>query len=421
MAKTIIQRIQHAWSVFFDGENAKDPGGGYGYRPTSRRSTGFSNEKSIVASIYTRVAIDVSSLDFRHVDEDANGQYQNDRTSDLQYCLRQEPNIDQDPRSFIRDIILTMFESGVAAIVPVETTLNPIETGGYDVKSLRVGSIIEWRPRHVRVRLYDDRENKGIYTDVLVPKSMTAIIENPFYSVMNEPNSTLQRLIRKLRLLDDVDEASSSGKLDIILQLPYAIKSDLRREQSRLRRQELEEQLMGSKYGIAYIDGTERVTQLNRPVENNLMVQVQYLQGVLYNQLGVSEEVINGTATPEVMVNYHVRTIKPLAAAITLNMRRTFLTKTARSQGQNITYFRDPFEYATLTEIGEVADKLSRNEVLTGNEIRSSLGVKPSKDPGADKLQNKNVNSAPPGSETPKPESPAEKPPVPKAVERKGP
>jgi hypothetical protein len=349
----------------------------------------LSNERSIISSIYTRLSIDVAATQIRHIRTDDQGQYLEDVPSGLNECLTVEANLDQAATQFRQDIAMTLFDRGVAAIVPVDTTINPQTSGGYDIKTMRVGDIVAWHPEHVRVSLYN--EKIGRREDVVVAKKATAIVENPLYSVMNEPNSTLQRLIRKLNLLDTIDEQSGSGRLDIIIQLPYAIKSDAKREQAEARRKDIEFQLKGSQYGIAYADATEKITQLNRPAENNLLKQVEYLTAMLYAQLGLTEEVMNGTADEKAMLNYHNRTIHPIVNAITEAMRRSFLTKTARSQKQTIAFFRDPFSLVPVENIAEIADKFTRNEVLSANEIRSIIGFRPSTDPKADELRNSNM------------------------------
>jgi len=348
-------------------------------------------DKSIVGSIYNRISIDLASVDLQHVRLDPEGRLIENIESNLDKCLNLEANIDQSAQAFKQDIALTLFEQGVAAIVPVDTTLNPNFTGSWDILSMRVGVIVAWYPQHVRVSLYNDRT--GLREEVVLNKRNVAIVENPLYSVMNEPNSTLQRLIRKLSLLDAVDEQSSSGKLDIIIQLPYVIKTEARREQAEKRRLAIEEQLKGSKYGIAYTDGTERITQLNRPAENNLWAQVTDLTEMLYTHLGLTPEIINGTANETAMLNYYQRTIRPIMNAISQAMQRTFLTKTARSQGQSIAFYRNPFQLIPISQLSEIADKLIRNEVVTSNEIRGFLAMKPSSDPKADKLNNPNMPS----------------------------
>lgn len=391
--------FKHSWNVFrddnyMDGLHAL---GGHGtgyYAPPTRNRLGFSNERSIISSIYTRLGIDVSGIDIRHVRLDEEGRYLNDMTSGLQDCLTVEPNLDQGARQFRQDIAMTLFDKGVAAIVPVETDIDPKVSGGFVIQQLRVGEIVGWHPQHIRVSLYDERS--GERKEVTVLKKTTAIIENPLYAVMNEPNSTLQRLIRKLGMMDSVDEQSSSGKLDMIIQLPYVIKSEARRQQAEQRRKDIEFQLKGSQYGIAYTDGTEKITQLNRPVENNLLKQIEFLTTQLYAQLGLTAEVMNGTADEKAMLNYFSRTIEPVIQAITEAMKRSFLTKTARSQKQSIMYFRDPFKLVPMEVIAEIADKFTRNEILSSNDIRQAIGYKPSKDPKADQLINSNMPQADP-------------------------
>lgn len=397
----IVTRLKHMWNAF-QSQDFQSPvysyGGGssYGGRHDRTRLT-YSNERSIVSSVYTRLSIDTSSVDIRHVRLDQDDRYLEDMASGLNNCLTVEANIDQAARAFQQDIALTLFDKGVAAIVPVDTTIDPTVSTGFDIKTLRVGEIVGWYPRHVRVSLYNDDPEKGIREEVTLEKKFVAIVENPLYSVMNEPNSTLQRLIRKLNLLDVVDEQSSSGKLDLIIQLPYVIKSEARRQQAEQRRKDIEFQLKGSQYGIAYADGTEKITQLNRPAENNLLKQVEYLTAMLYSQLGLTEAVMNGTADEATMLNYFNRTIEPVVNAITEAMNRTFITKTARAQKQSMMFFRNPFRLVPIGQIADIADKLARNEILTSNEIRQVIGFKPSKDPKADKLVNSNMPAVPPG------------------------
>lgn len=390
----MVGGIKHSWNIFRDENyldglhSSSNHGSGY-YGSPSRSRPSYAGERSIISSIYTRLGIDVSAIDIRHVKQDEEGRYTNDIKSALQNCLTVDPNLDQGARQFRQDIAMTLFDKGVAAIVPVDTDIDPSKSSGFAINSLRVGEVVGWYPGHVRVNLYDERT--GETKQVTVPKKSTAIVENPLYSVMNEPNSTLQRLIRKLSLLDSVDEQSSSGKLDMIIQLPYVIKSEARRQQAEQRRKDIEFQLKGSQYGIAYTDGTEKITQLNRPVENNLLKQIEYLTGMLYSQLGLTSEVMDGTADEKAMINYHHRTIGPIVQAITEAMRKSFLTKTARSQGQSIMYFRDPFSLVPMEQVAEIADKFTRNEILSANEIRQGIGFKPSKDPKADQLVNSNM------------------------------
>lgn len=387
-------KIKHAWNAFLSDDKEeperdfRDLGPSYSSRPDRNRFL-WSNERSIISAIYTRISIDVASVRLRHVRLDEDERYVEDIPSGLQDCLRVEANIDQAARHFRQDIPMTLFDSGVACIVPVDTTLDPSMSGAFDVKTLRVGKIVQWYPKHVRVRLY--RESTGNQEEITLEKKFVAIVENPLYAVMNEPNSTLQRLIRKLNMLDAVDEASSSGKLDLIIQLPYTIKSEARKLQAEQRRTDIEFQLKGSKYGIAYADGTEKITQLNRPAENNLMSQIEYLVEMLYSQLGLTAAIMNGTADEQAMINYYNRTIEPILGAISEAMHRTFLTKTARSQGQAIVYFRDPFKLIPISVLAEVTDKFTRNEVASANDIRTSIGWKPSKDPKADELRNSNM------------------------------
>lgn len=394
MEDSFRSRLRNAWSVFMNKDpsyNNRDFGVSYSYRPDRPRFT-RGNERSIVTSVYNRIALDVSSVAIRHVRLDENGRFTEEINSDLNSCLSLEANVDQTGRGLVQDIVMSMFDEGCVAVVPIETDRDPNDTESYKIFSLRVGKIIEWRPRHVMVRLYDDRT--GYKKDVLVAKSYVAIIENPLYAVINEPNSTMQRLIRKLNLLDAVDEQSSSGKLDLIIQLPYVIKTDLKRQQAENRRRDIEQQLSDSKYGIAYTDGTERITQLNRPVENNLMKQIEYLTSMLYSQLGITTTILDGTADEKTMLNYNNRTIEPILSAIVDEMKRKFLTKTARSQRQSIMFFRDPFRLVPVDSLAEIADKFTRNEIMTSNEIRQVIGMKPSDDPRADQLRNKNLNES---------------------------
>lgn len=391
----LLNKLEHAWNAFADTPEDNDRSSAFmtpvtfaGLRPDKIR-TNFATEKSIVTAIYTRLAIDFSSVIMRHVMLDDERRFQNEIRSGLNNCLTVEANIDQAARAFQQDIALSLFDAGVIALVPVDTTLNPNISGGYDVQTMRVGTITRWKPRHVRVSVYNDQTGKR--QELWLEKKFVAVIENPFYAVMNEQNSTLQRLIRKLNLLDSVDEAASSGKLDLIIQLPYVIKSDARKKQAEQRAHDIEVQLRQNKYGIAYTDGTEKITQLNRPAENNLQAQIEYLVQMLYGQLGLTPEIMNGTADEKTMLNYLNRTIEPLLDAVVQGMRRTFLTKTARTQGQSIEYFRDPFKLVPIANIAEIADKFARNEILTSNEIRQAIGYKPSTDPKADKLQNSNM------------------------------
>ena len=411
MANTIRERLQHAWNAFrsrdqANGSRNPEAGASYSYRP-DRVRLALGNERSIIASVYTRIAIDVSSVSVQHVRLDQNGRFLKKEDSALNDCLSIEANVDQTGRALLQDAVMSMFDEGVVAIVPTDTSINPAVSGSYDILSLRTGKIIEWFPSFVRVRVYN--EKTGQREELVLPKSTVAIIENPLYAVMNEPNSTLKRLIYKLNLLDSLDEQASSGKLDLIIQLPYVIKSEARKAQAEQRRKDIEVQLSGSKYGIAYTDGTERITQLNRPAENNLMTQIEYLTSMLYGQLGLTESIFDGTADEKTMLNYYNRTVEPILAAITDEIKRKFLTKTARTQFQSIMYFRDPFKLVPVSELADIADKFTRNEVLSSNEIRGVIGYKPSDDPKADELRNKNLNtkedqgaSAPPPGGIPK-------------------
>ena len=391
----IGDRLQHAWNAFFYNDNTyvnpQNLGGFSTFRP-DRVHFSRGVEKSIVTSVYNRLALDIASIAIKHVRLDENGRFMEEVNSGLQNCLNVEANIDQTGRAFLQDVVMSMLDEGCVAIVPVDTTVNPAVSGSYEINTMRTGKILEWYPAHVRVRVYNDR--KGIHEEVVLPKSAVAIIENPLYAVINEPNSTMQRLIRKLNLLDVVDEQTSSGKLDLIIQLPYVIKTDARRKQAEERRKDIEMQLSGSKYGIAYTDGTERITQLNRPAENNLMKQVEYLTSMLYSQLGLTQSIMDGSADDKTMLNYYNRTVEPILAAITDEIKRKFLTKTARSQKQTIMYFRDPFKLTPVLDLAEIADKFTRNEIMTSNEIRQIVGMKPADDPSADELRNKNLNQS---------------------------
>ena len=385
-------RLQHAWNAFLNRDPTyefRDHGMISTYKPDRVRFT-RGNERSIVTSVYNRIALDVSSIDINHAKLDENGRFKEIIQSGLNECLTLNANIDQTGKAFIQDVVMSMMDEGCVAIVPVDTTTNPTITGSFDINSMRTGQVIEWRPEFVKVRLYNDKT--GQKEDILLPKKSVAIIENPLYAVINEPNSTMQRLIRKLNLLDVIDEQSGSGKLDLIIQLPYVIKSEARRQQAENRRKDIEMQLAGSKYGIAYTDGTEKITQLNRPAENNLMKQIEYLTSMLYSQLGITQSVLDGTADERTMLNYYNRTIEPIISAIIDEMKRKFLTKTARTQNQSIVYFRNPFKLVPINELAEISDKFTRNEIATSNEIRQIIGWKPSDDPGADELRNKNLN-----------------------------
>lgn len=396
--ETFVTRISRAWNAFLNRSEqfvrSIYEGGGSGSNPGRSRASA-SNERSIVSSVYTKMALDISSLRIQHVVVDENEQYEDSYDSGLNDCLTLSANIDQTGASFIRDVVVSLFDEGAIAIVPVDTTDDPTHTNAYDVKSLRVGKIVQWYPRSVRVELYND--NTGNREELTLPKTTVAVVENPLYNIMNLPNSTLKRLVRKLNLLDAIDEQSGSGKLDLIIQLPYIIKSEARKKQAEERRKDIEDQLRGSERGIAYTDGTEKVIQLNRPAENNLMVQIEYLTSMLYSQLGITESVLDGTADEATMLNYLRRTIEPVAQEIVTSMERTFLSKTARTQGQRLMLFSDPFKLVPLAQIAEIADKFTRNEVASGNDIRGIIGLKPSKDPTANELRNKNIR--PPSSE----------------------
>lgn len=405
-------RLQHAWNAFLN----KDPTNGYvyenrgngtSYRPDKIRRA-MMNEKSIVTSLYNRIAIDVAAISIQHVRLDQDGRYVETISSGLNEALTANANIDQTGRAFIQDIVMSMFDEGCVAIVPVDTSINPKVSGSYDIQTMRTAKILEWFPAHVRVQLYNERT--GLKEEITLPKKIVSIIENPLYAVMNEPNSTLKRLIAKLNLLDAIDQQSGSGKLDIIIQLPYVIKTTARKEQAEIRRKDLEDQLANSKYGIGYTDGTEKVTQLNRPAENNLMAQITYLTSMLYSQLGLTESIFDGTADEKTMLNYYNRTVEPCLAAISDEMKRKFLTKTARTQNQTITAFRNPFKLVPVKDLAEIADKFTRNEILSSNEIRAEIGYKPNGDPRANELRNKNLNEPEPGkSENIPPKSNLEK------------
>ena len=388
--------IKHAWGLFTNTNNknptVKPEGSSYTISPTRPRFT-RGNERTIVTSVYNRIAIDASTIDIMHVRLDDEGRFKEPIKSNLNNCLTVEANIDQSSRAFMLDVVISLLDEGCVAVVPVKTTLNPNNTESYDIEELRTGRIMEWFPKHVLVRLYNDET--GMYQDVTLPKSQVAIIENPLYTIMNEPNSTMQRLIHKLSLLDIIDEESSSGKMDLIIQLPYIIKNDTKRSQAEERRKQIEDQLRGSRYGVAYIDGTEKVTQLNRSVENNILKQVEYLTNLLYSQLGLTQTIMDGTADENAMNNYYNRTVEPVVSAIVDEFHRKFLTKTARTQGQAIMFFRDPFKLMSVTAIADTADKFTRNELLSSNEFRQIIGRKPSTDPKADMLLNKNISHAP--------------------------
>lgn len=401
MALNIIDRIKHGWNAFRN----KDPtpgwniGTGYSVRP-DRPRFGRGNERSIATSIYNRIALDVAAISIRHVRLDEQGKYSSDIDSGLNECLCTSANIDQTGRAFIQDIVMSMLDEGCVAIVPVDTSFDPLSSGTFDINSLRTGKILDWYPEYVRVRVYN--EKSGNKEDILLPKRLVGIIENPLYAVCNEPNSTFSRLTRKLVLLDGIDEQSGSGKLDLIIQLPYVIKSEARKQQAEMRRKDIEDQLSNSKYGVAYTDGTEHITQLNRPIENKLMKQIEYLTQLFYSQLGVTQSVMDGTADERVTLNYYNRTIEPIVSAIVDEMKRKFLTKTARSRGQSIMCFRDPLKLVPVNDLAEIADKLTRNEIISSNEVRQAIGMKPSDDPKADKLVNSNI-SQPQESREPQP------------------
>ena len=392
----LTERLQHAWNAF----NNKDPtpysnynisyGGSYINQSRARMS--LRNERSIVNSIYNRISTDVAAVDIRHVRLDENGRYLETINDGLNNCLSVEANIDQTGRAFIQDAVMSMFDEGVVALVPIDTTVDPKSSNAYDILSMRTGKIKEWMPKYVRVEVYN--ENTGRRQEIVLPKKMVSMVENPFYSIMNEPNSTLQRLIRKLNILDAIDEQSGAGKLDLIIQLPYVIKTEARKQQAEMRRKDIEVQLADSKYGIAYTDATERITQLNRSVDNNLMKQVEYLTETLMSQLGITNEILNGTANEATMLNYNNRVVAVILTALVEAMQRVFLTKTARTQGQSIKYFQDPFKLVPISQIADIADKFTRNEIMSSNEIRAIVGMKPSKDPKADELRNKNINQS---------------------------
>ena len=404
MEMSFGSRLKHAWNAFTGNiqMNYRDLGMSYPYRADRPRMS-RGNERSIVTSVYNRIALDVAALNVQHVRLDENGRFLSVIDDGLNNCLTLEANVDQTARSFIQDVVISMFDEGSVAIVPVDTTTDPNVSGSYDIQSLRVGQILDWYPQYIRTRVYN--EQTGRKEDIVVPKSAVAIIENPLYAVINEPNSTMQRLIRKLNLLDVIDEQSGSGKLDLIIQLPYVIKTEARRQQAENRRKDIESQLSGSKYGIAYTDGTEHITQLNRSVNNNLMSQIEYLTSMLYSQLGITQSILDGTADEKTMLNYNNRTIEPIISAIVDEMKRKFLTKTARSQRQSISFFRDPLKLVPVNEIAEIADKFTRNEIMTSNEIRQVVGMKPSDDSRADELRNKNL-SEPSGSDQQSEEAP---------------
>lgn len=395
MNLSLTTRIKHAWNAFTSRDPTQirnyDIGGGYSYRP-DRTRLARRNERSIVTAIYNRVSLDVASMDIQHVQLDEHGRFSKVMQSGFNNCLTLDANVDQTGRAFIQDIVLSMLDEGCVAIVPVDTTDDPNDTTGYDILSMRVGKILEWYPKHIKARVYN--EAIGQKQDITLPKSSVAIVENPFYTVMNEPSSTMQRLIRKLNILDAVDEQSGAGKLDLIIQLPYTVKTSRKRDMANDRISDIERQLNGSKYGIAYADSTEHITQLNRSVDNNLMSQIEYLTTLLFSQLGITQGILDGTADDKTMLNYYSRTIEPILAAISDEFKRKFLSKTARSQGKSIMYFRNPFKLVPINDIAEIADKFTRNEIMSSNEIRQVIGMKPSDDPKADQLVNSNLNQS---------------------------
>lgn len=391
MEFNLVERAKRAWNAFRnrDPTDYQSLGTSYMYRPDRPRFS-RGNERSIVTSVYNRIALDVAAINIRHIRLDDNGRYSEDINSGLNNCLTVEANLDQTGRAFIQDVVMSLLDEGSVALVPVDTSLDPKDTASYDILTMRTAKILEWYPKAIKVRAYN--ENRGEKEDLVIPKAMAAIVENPLYAVVNEPNSTLQRLLRKLVLLDVIDEQTGSGKLDLIIQLPYMIKTETRKKQAEERRRDIESQLAGSKYGIAYTDATEHITQLNRPVENNLMKQIEYLTSMLYSQLGLTQSILDGSADEKTMLNYYNRTIEPIVSAIADEMKRKFLTKTARSQGQSIGCYRDPFKLVPINEMAEAADKFTRNEIMTSNEIRQSIGMRPSSDPKADQLVNSNIS-----------------------------
>lgn len=392
--KSFGSRVKHAWNAFLNKDPTNsyhhDLGMSYSYRPDRPRLT-RGNERSIVTSVFTRIATDVAQVDIKHVRLDDNGRFLEEMNTGLNNCLSVEANIDQTGRAFIFDAVMSMFDEGVVALAPIDTYGNPDISDSYDIHSVRTGKIVKWHPRHVVVNVYNDRT--GVREDLVFDKRKVGIIENPFYAVINEPNSTMQRLIRKLNILDAIDEQSGSGKLDLIIQLPYTVKTETKRQQAESRRESMESQLQNSKYGVAYIDSTERVIQLNRPVDNNLMSQIEYLTRMLYSQLGISQGIMEGTADEQTRLSYDTRIVEVILTALVEEMRRKFLTKTARSQSQSIEFFRDPFKLVPVAQLAEIADKFTRNEIMSSNEVRQEIGMKPSKDPKADELRNKNLSA----------------------------
>lgn len=392
MENTVRSRFKKAWNAFFNKDPTyKEPGPSYSFRE-SRAFISHGNERTIINSIYNRIALDVAQVDFRHVRLDENGRFKEEMDTELNNCLKLSANLDQTGRAFFIDAVLSMFDEGYVAMIPVDTDIDPRDTKSFDVLSLRTGKILQWYPEHVRVRAYNERT--GQREEVTLPKESVAIVENPFYQIMNAPNSTLQRLTRKLNLLDRMDESSCSGKLDLIIQLPYVIKTDARRQQAESRRKDIEQQLSGSKYGIAYTDGTEHITQLNRPVENTLLSQIEYLTKMVFSQIGITQEILDGTADTSAMTNYYSRVIEPILCAFAEEMERKFLSLTARTQGQAVRFYRDPFKLLPVESVAEMADKMTRNEIMTSNEIRQVIGMKPSEDPKADELVNANINQS---------------------------
>lgn len=393
MEISLVSRAKNAWNAFMNNRDPtnhyRDYGTSYSYRPDRPRFT-RGNERTITTSLYNRIALDVAAIDIQHCRMDENDRFVESVNSKLNQCLTLEANIDQTSRALKQDIVMSMFDEGVVAIVPTDTTANPRLTDSYDIGAMRTGKILQWYPKHVKVELYNERTGKK--DSVVLPKKIVGIVENPLYSIINEPNSTMQRLVKKLAILDGIDEQSGSGKLDLIVQLPYIIKTEARRAEAEKRRNDIESQLSSSKYGIAYADGTERITQLNRPVENNLLKQIEYLTSMLYSQLGITQSILDGTADEQTMLNYYSRTIEPIVSAIADEMKRKFLSKTARAQRQTIMYFRDPFKLVPVSDMAEIADKFTRNEIMSSNEIRQEIGMKPSDDPKADQLVNSNIS-----------------------------
>lgn len=398
-------RLKNAWNAFFNRDPTKyyqDSGMGYSYRPDRPRLS-RGNERSIVTSVYNRIALDVAALTFQHVQLDENGRFSSIMDSGLNRCLNLSANIDQTGRAFVQDIVVSMLDEGCVAVIPTNTSTDPALTESYDIGTMRTGKILEWRPTSIKVRVYN--ENSGQKEEICLLKRIVGIIENPLYAVMNEPNSTMQRLIRKLNILDAIDEQSGAGKLDLIIQLPFAVKGELKRAQAEARRKDIEMQLVGSKYGIAYTDATEHITQLNRSVDNNLMKQIEYLTSMLYSQLGITQAILDGTADEKTMLNYYNRTVEPIAAAIADELKRKFLSRTARTQGKTLMFFRDPFKLVPVADLASIADTFTRNEIMTSNEVRQVIGMKPAEDPSADELRNKNLNKSESETQSQKDES----------------